>query len=298
MDFTKKTVDEIRAMLIELGMSEEDVKEIKGKQNLIDTFNSIDGDEAGEVEELDMLGDLYEEEEEDTADIEQVEPDPTYIDPGWTDFLMSHLMPEEKIKKKGFDGKESEYPTTAGLRRMVEMHIGPIVHNAVKVVDTPRKDNHFRAVVECEIGVAIPELGVCMYSDVADVFKGNTKDPFYKHPTATAATKAEGRALRKALRIRTVMAAEEVEEMGEMEEVSFDEDKMDQMQKVCLEQLCKRHNINLECFVNCGECHYTSLSDISKDKASEMIGHLHTIKDNVPEILLGYKDDWRDSISE
>ena len=47
------------------------------------------------------------------------------------------------------------------------------------------------------------------FAEVADVWHGNTDDLFCAHPVATACTRAEGRALRKALKLR-VLAAEEL----------------------------------------------------------------------------------------
>ena len=46
------------------------------------------------------------------------------------------------------------------------------------------------------------------YAEVSDCWHGNTDDLFCAHPAATASTRAEGRALRKALKIRCLAAEE------------------------------------------------------------------------------------------
>ena len=56
---------------------------------------------------------------------------------------------------------------------------------------------------------SVPQADGSTFCDVADSWEGNTDDMFCVYSTATAATRAEGRALRKALRLR-VVAAEEV----------------------------------------------------------------------------------------
>ena len=88
---------------------------------------------------------------------------------------------------------------------MAELVIGPIVYSGPTQVFPPQRDDHHgRATVVFTVEF---ENGM-RYSEVADCWEGNTDDMFCAYAIATASTRAEGRALRKALRIRAVAAEE------------------------------------------------------------------------------------------
>ena len=127
--------------------------------------------------------------------IEDGSPLPT--DPKWNDYVLS-LFEENEL----FD----KMPLTNGLRRVAELLMGRIVFSGPSQVFPPQSGNEIgRSTVVWKIQF---EDG-STFCDVADSWEGNTDDMFCVYSTATAATRAEGRALRKALRLR-VVAAEEV----------------------------------------------------------------------------------------
>lgn len=110
----------------------------------------------------------------------------------WNDYVMSKFDEAEL-----FDGM----PLAAGLRRVAELLLGTIVYSGPTQVFPPKDDgSHGRATVVWKIEFA---NGVC-FSDVADCWEGNTDDAFCAFAVATAATRAEARALRKALRLKAV----------------------------------------------------------------------------------------------
>jgi len=123
---------------------------------------------------------------------------PHHSDPSWNDFVMSHFEEGEL-----FEGR----PTAYGLRRVAEILMGDIVYSGVEKVFEPQASDgdQMRSTVIWKIVFKDGQT----YVDVADCWMGNTDDTFLVFSTATAATRAEGRALRKALRLKTV-AAEEV----------------------------------------------------------------------------------------
>jgi len=121
-------------------------------------------------------------------------PSPTSLE--WNDYVLS-MFDESEL----FDGR----PTCNGLRRVAELLLGRIVVSRSVREHVPLDGNSIgRSTVVWEV---VFEDG-SLFSDVADSWEGNTDDAFCVFATATAATRAEGRALRKALRLRTVAAEE------------------------------------------------------------------------------------------
>ena len=122
---------------------------------------------------------------------------PSIVSPEWNDYVMSLFENNELIEGR---------PVAAGLRRVAEMVIGNIISSGPIQVFPPSDDKGIgRATVVWRVEFS----NGASFSDVADCWEGNTDDTFCVYAVATAATRAEGRALRKALRLRTV-AAEEV----------------------------------------------------------------------------------------
>jgi hypothetical protein len=127
-------------------------------------------------------------------------------DPEWTDYVLSALTDDEKIKDKNNPGKE--YPTTDGLRRLVEKFVGTIVTSRTQIHQMPSPDNERRATVTVEVEIiprdryTLTRTSLLTFEGAADVYSGNSVIPFCNHPVATAETKSEGRAYKKALKIK------------------------------------------------------------------------------------------------
>lgn len=120
--------------------------------------------------------------------------------PEWSDYVMSLFTEQEKI-----DG----YPTADGLRRLTNLIVGRCFNVNMEIMQCPNPDNENRAVVKCTLQVLKEhDRSIDSISDVADCYIGNTKEPYSRHPTATAATMAESRALRKLLGLRTISKEE------------------------------------------------------------------------------------------
>lgn len=118
----------------------------------------------------------------------------------WSAWLKKELYPEELS-----DG----FPSCDGLRRLFEREIGEIISSEMTVVQAPIETNKNQATVHCRICYRPYSGGsVKVISDVADCSFMNSKEPYCLHPSATAATLAEGRALRKGLKYRGITLEE------------------------------------------------------------------------------------------
>ena len=220
---------------------------------------------------------------------------PDITSPDWNDYVMGLF-----IEKELYDGN----PLVAGLRRVAELVIGPIVFSGPTQVFPPqREDHHGRATV-----VFTVEFDNGMrFSDVADCWEGNTDDMFCAYAVATASTRAEGRALRKALRIKAVAAEEmtkkdtakivrDLSTKKESSDGGYNEDgRMSDAQYNFIDVKCKQLNVN-------GEELFKQIFSVdnkrkvSKRVASDIIDKLNEYqrdKSNIPEAILGYIEEWR-----
>jgi hypothetical protein len=227
-----------------------------------------------------------------------VDDAPSMLSPDWHIYVISLFDESELI-----DGN----PLVAGLRRVSELVLGPIVFSGpTQVFPAQRDDHHGRATVVFTVEF---ESGL-RYSEVADVWEGNTDDMFCAYAVATASTRAEGRALRKALKIRGV-AAEEITKKNTAEIVrnashaasnassdgDFNEEaRMSEAQHNFIDVKCRQLDID-------GEVFFSTIFSVSSGKkidkkvASNIIDQLNEYqrdKSLIPEDISGYKQEWRD----
>ena len=229
------------------------------------------------------------------------EESPSITDPGWNDYVMSHFEPHELV-----DGN----PICAGLRRVAEKLLGTIVESGPdQVFPATEGDGPGRATVVFKVVFSWMDTGMMkVFKEVADVWHGNTDDLFCAHPVATASTRAEGRALRKALKVKCLAA----EELAKKDIVSIvrqtvsadkgtdggwnEEDSISLPQTNFIDAKCKQLDINVMNFVNAGSEHYSSIAEVSKQTAGKMLSTLNeyqTKNKSIPERLLGYDSNWR-----
>ena len=215
----------------------------------------------------------------------------------WNDYVMSLFEEDELIENR---------PLSAGLRRVSELVLGRIVSSGPVQVFPPKEDNGIgRATVVWKVEF---EDGT-MFSDVADCWEGNTEDTYCAYAVATAATRAEGRALRKALRLRTVAAEELTKKntasivrgisqskgmdntQGEYEDSS----RMTDNQANFIDVKCRQLNVDGSKFFK--EVFKISTSrKITKQQASNAIEKLNDfqrVSGDIPESIVGYNEDWR-----
>jgi len=233
---------------------------------------------------------------------EEKDPDiPEYASPEWNKYVMGHFRADELI-----DGN----PICAGLRRVAGLLLGEVVESGPDQV-FPATDGNGpgRATVVYQVVINWMNSGqVRVFKEVADVWHGNTDDLFCAHPVATASTRAEGRALRKALGVRCLAA----EELARKDIVSivqqsvqkdnpisgeWDETAMiSPSQTNFIDNKCRQLDINVMAFINSGEAVHDSIEEVEKSKASAMLGALNkyqTKQKEVPEGIMGYNKNWR-----
>ena len=239
---------------------------------------------------------------EETENVEEQEESesPSMLSSEWNDYVMSHFDESELINGN---------PICAGLRRVSELLLGSIIESGPHEVH-PATDSNGpgRATVVYRVVFDWMNSGqIKVFSEVADVWHGNTDDLFCAHPVATASTRAEGRALRKALKLRKLAA----EELSKKDIVSIvqqtvpskptdgdwnPEEKISVQQVSFIDNKCRQLDINVLSFINSGDQRYGSIQDITKEKASSMLIILNKYQNGnmeIPEDIKVYDENWR-----
>ena len=215
----------------------------------------------------------------------------------WNDYVLGLLSEDEKI-----DGN----PTTDGLRRIFEIALDcTVVQSISNVVQSPEPNNEKRATVVHTIGFLLnnPESdkGVLntvqrTVSGAADVYWGNCDKIYRNHPVAVAETRAEGRALRRGLKLRKVVAAEELARDIEDHVDGDSANKISDQQINFMDVLSKRSNVNMVELLLDLSIDATNIRGISHDAAVSVIRELSKHQQNlggIPPKLVGYDASWR-----
>ena len=213
----------------------------------------------------------------------------------WTDHVLGLLSDDEKI---------SGNPTTDGLRRVFEIALNcRVIASVSDVVQTPEPNNEKRATVVHSITYVLtggprdqPELNTVTINGAADVFWGNCDKVYRNYPVAVAETRAEGRALRRALKLRKVVAAEEmakdIEDHPDQDSVS----KISNNQINFIDVMAKRLNINVTKLLEENELESKNIYVLSHEDAVKVIRMLSSYQQNMSNIsenILGYHNEWK-----
>jgi hypothetical protein len=219
---------------------------------------------------------------------------PSMLSPEWHDYAMTLFTESEMV-----DG----HPLVAGLRRVAELVLGPIMFSGpTQVFPVQREDHHGRATVIFSVEFA----NGMRYAEVADSWEGNTDDMFCAFAVAIASTRAEARALRKALKIKGVAAEEltkkdtakivrDISNTKNASEGEYDDQsRMSDAQYNFIDVKCKQLNIDGEKLF--ARFSVDSGKKASKKIASEIIDSLNDYqrdKSSIPQDIIGYKQEWR-----
>jgi hypothetical protein len=213
----------------------------------------------------------------------------------WTDHVLALLSDDEKI---------SGNPTTDGLRRIFEIAMNCRVLASVSdVVQTPEPNNEKRATVVHSITYFLnggardqPELNTVTINGAADVFWGNCDKVYRNYPVAVAETRAEGRALRRALKLRKVVAAEElakdIEDHPDQDSVT----KITNNQINFIDVMAKRLNISVTKLLEGNELESKNIYVLSHEDAVKVIRMLSSYQQDMSSIsdsIVGYTNEWK-----
>lgn len=219
-------------------------------------------------------------------------PSPNDIE--WTDHVLSLLSDDEKIMGN---------PTTDGLRRIFEIVLNCVItDSSSSVVQSPSPENEKRATVIHSLtyvlkdgGGAENHLNVRSVSGAADVYWGNCDKIYRNHPVAVAETRAEGRALRRALKLRKVVAAEEIAKDIEDHPDHDSVTKITNNQLNFIDVLSKRLDISVFKLLDKLAIPKDNIYNISHENAVQIIRHLTEYQqhNNVSDDILGYESNWK-----
>lgn len=184
----KNSVAELRQQLIGLGYDKdkaeslskaEVLQELEKNINTIEeSLNTLTADEAIAIKEINI--------------------EEKMVEPTWTPYVMQQFDPSEL---------ENGNPRTDALRRVAAKLLGRFCSDT-EILQVPEMSNGGRATVVVNLEFIKDGLRI---SGAADTYAGNTPKEYYVHAVATAETRAEGRALRKALMLTKILSAEEMQ---------------------------------------------------------------------------------------
>ena len=297
------TVEELKAVLVGLGFPKSELNKLN-KDSLMELHANAMEDQV--VDNVNLDADFEEVNDSPELEIKEDEQEgevtPSVKSEDWHEYVMSQFKPNELI-----DGN----PITAGLRRVVEVVLGEVIETGpVEVFPATDPNGPGSATGLYRVVLEEYESGrTKSYSDTADVWHGKTDDLFCAHPVATACTRAEGRALRKALKLRVLAA----EELAKKDIVGIVQQSVNQQptegewnpdEKVSPQQInfidnkCSQLDIDVMKFVNSGSTSYPSINNVTKDTAKNMIVELNKYQNqttNIPPEVKGYVSNWRNN---
>lgn len=221
---------------------------------------------------------------------------PSITDPKWYEYVMSHFTEDELI-----DGK----PVVSGLRRVTQLLIGRIASSLPGIVIAPKDDNSIgRATVSWVVTLDNGQV----FGDVASSWEGNTEPSFSTYVVEIAATRAEARALRKALclkvvsadEISSVKAADFVKTMAKSKTTDGEYDEnayITNAQINFINTKAQKLDLNIQAFFK-KEFNIAANKGITKKMASDVIEKINEYQQkyqeskSIPKELLGFSDDW------
>jgi hypothetical protein len=211
----------------------------------------------------------------------------------WTDHVLSLLSDDEKI---------SGNPTTDGLRRIFEIALNcTITESSSNVVQSPCPLNEKRATVVHSLTYVLNDvvndspIKYRTVSGAADVYWGNCDKIYRNHPVAVAETRAEGRSLRRGLKLRKVVAAEEIAKDIEDHPDHDTVTKITNNQLNFMDVLSKRLNINVVKLLQSLDIKHDNMYNMEYNDAVSIIKTLNEYQqqNNIPENILGYDSNWK-----
>jgi|10_taG_2_1085330.scaffolds.fasta_scaffold00149_38 hypothetical protein len=219
------------------------------------------------------------------------EPQHKCTDSDWVEHILDQLADHELSYGS---------PTTDGLRRVAEAVFGQILLSDTHILEVPAQaltgkcTAKHRLVFERNDGKGTLDVSACV-----DVVGSKLPSPFNQHIVATACTRAEGKALRRALKIR-VQTAEEIITTEDPDEDVGGEPINDQ-QILAINQMCKRNNVNALAVIQETAKAAKKLRDVKNIEGRFILTKLAEYQRNqstISEDLVGYDENWKESFDK
>lgn len=302
MGFESMSVAELRDELVRISdLTREEVDNIKGKANIVYELTQrgyTPKDDDVEIETIMEEVEFPDARTHGPENTDKQEPFKVTMDqghPSWTQYVLEQFAEDELFEFNG-----TKYPSVAGLRRVAEILLGDITFSgAVDVRITHPTES---APLGCcsvlyELQI-LWKLGMPDYIDLSDslpvkTFRGlaganqsNTDNEYAIYPEAIAEVRAEGRALRKALGLKNVVAREEIttkkiEDIIPSKTSDWNpEEPIGSNQKAAILAKCGQFDIDIMKFINSGTKQYASIDEVSKETAAKMIKELSAYQQN------------------
>lgn len=223
----------------------------------------------------DMIEEVVEDEVVGEENIdEEILNVPHYTDPEWTAWVLEHLEEHELV---------SGAPTTDGLRRICDLYYGTIISSDCECVSYG--EDH--AAVKHTVSILRHFDNVTIEaSAMVDALKSKTPEPFKSHILATADTRAEGKALRRLLRIR-VITNEELQVENELEE--SEDGQINDHQIIAIEAMAARLKISLTNLLKDKHPEVQLIKELTHGQGSSLISLLTTYQRDIESIPQNYK---------
>ena len=208
----------------------------------------------------------------------------TDADPEWSEYVLDNLHDTELREGN---------PTVDGLRRVTEKVYGEIIESRSDVLELPSRGK--RCTIKHTLKIrkygtdAIITVDGCV-----DVRYDKVPYPFNDHLVATADTSAEGKALRRALKLR-VVTAEEINNSAEDDVMASEENITDQ-QILAINKMSKRLDINVVNLIKevcTGIKSINSVSNLQGRMILASVSEYQRKPESIKKKLVGYDSNWR-----
>lgn len=264
VDLENMTDEELGTILKTKGVKDDETKCIKGKENRIRAIMKIEKGNRGS---------------QNTTPNEKEEKIKKPSDENWTNHILSFLKEDEL--KYG-------YPTVDGLRRITELVYGDILVSHTDILEIPT--TRYEKCTAChhiELRRHFDQEIVSVKSCV-DVRYHQTTAPFNEYLVATACTRAEGKTLRRLLKLATV-TAEEIQGTEFENEENITQLKINEGQILGIRKVCERLNIDVSKLIRRYGDSFERIEDVPHTLAIQILNDCSRYQNNsrpIPKEIL------------
>jgi len=272
-NYTNYTIQQLQAALVELGMSEQQLKKLKTKEAMIKA-----------------LGKLQPETEDDDISALIKLPETKSPDyPDWTTYVLG-LLQDHELKNGN--------PTVDGLRRVIGIVFGDIVESRTKILEIPN-NNYEKCTASHTLVVRKHNDGqIVVVTAAADVRYKTTEAPYNEYLVATADTRAEGKALRRILKL-SIITAEEYS--AKTEDTINNNELINENQINVIQMLCFRLSINpAKLLAENVSKEIKDVADIPYQTAKVILSNLSYYQrhlNEIPDSIKNYNANWKEEFN-